>query len=60
MKRIPSDAKVVAYNDAIAALEMLSTDHDTPDEVRARKWLADKLDRECDALIRRVDRTAKP
>ena len=54
MKRIPSDAKVVAYNDAIAALEMLSTDHDTPDEVRARKWLADKLDRECDALIRRA------
>ena len=58
-KPIPPMAKVVAYNDAIDALEALHTDHDTEDELRARKWLADKLDRECSAMLRRapVDRT---
>lgn len=55
MKRIPTDAKIVAYNDAVAALLEMETDHDTEDEVRARRWLADKLDKECDRLVRRVD-----
>lgn len=50
MKRIPADAKIVAYNDAISFLESLETDHDTEDEKRARKWLSDKLNREADRL----------
>lgn len=50
MKRIPAEAKIVAYNDAIAALEALYTDHDTEDERRARVWLADKLNKEADRI----------
>lgn len=46
-KRISADAKINAYNDAIAALENQESDSDTADDKAARQWLADKLDREC-------------
>lgn len=57
MKRIPLDAKIGAYNDAIAFLEAQESDSDTPDDKEARKWLAEKLDKECDRLVRRASTT---
>lgn len=56
MKRIPPDAKINAYNDAIAALEMLSSDSDTPEDKEARHWLADKLDKECQRWMAKLKR----
>ena len=53
MKRIPADAKINAYNDAISFLEAMESDSDTPDDKRARDWLAGKLDKEADRLAAR-------
>lgn len=59
-KEIERDAKINAYNDAIAALENLESDSDTPADKEARQWLADKLDKECDRLVRRASTTVRP
>lgn len=59
MKRIPLDAKVSAYNDAIDALRMLESDSDTPADVDARHWLADKLDKEADRIADRIRACSK-
>lgn len=53
MKRIPLDAKICAYNDAIGFLIAQESDSDTPADVDARHWLAQKLDKECDRLVDR-------
>jgi hypothetical protein len=58
MKRIPLDAKINAYNDAIAALRMHESDSDTPEDVDARHWLADKLDKEADRLQAKLNARA--
>jgi len=53
MKHIPLEAKVAAYNEAIDYLSSEECSYDTEDDRRARKWLSDKLSRECDQLVRR-------
>lgn len=55
MKRIPVDSKINAYNDAISALEMLESDADEPRDREARHWLADKLDKECQRWLKRIE-----
>jgi hypothetical protein len=54
-KRIPLEAKICAYNDAIDALEAHASDSDTPADIEARKWLAAKLDKEADRLAAKMN-----
>lgn len=48
MKRLSADAKLDAYTMAIEYLKIEECTYDTDEYRAARKWLADKLDKECD------------
>lgn len=56
MKRLSQESKIAAYNDAIEYLRTEESGSDTPEDVEARKWLADKLDRECNRWYASVNR----
>ncbi len=47
MKRFSTDAKLAAYNEAIEYLRTEECSYDKDEDRAARKWLADKLDKEC-------------
>lgn len=51
-KRLTKDSKINAYNDALNYLRSEESRSDTKDDGKARLWLADKLDKECDKWLR--------
>lgn len=59
MKRIPAEAKVSAYNDAIDFLIAQESESDTDDDRAARKWLAGKLNKEADRIAARLSNVAE-
>ena len=54
MKRLPKEAKMHAYDDAINALRTMESDSDSPEDKEARFWLATKLDKECEAWLNKI------
>lgn len=60
MAALPRDAKINAYNDAIAALQALESDADEPGDRDARHWLADKLDKECQRWLKSLSSYSNP
>lgn len=56
-KKIPREAKEWAYECAIQYLRVEECTGDTSDDFRARRWLADKLDRECNRWLKRLKPT---
>ena len=51
MKRLSVDAKMTAYNEAIEYLRTEECSYDTDEDRAARKWLAEKLDSECNKWL---------
>lgn len=54
MKRIQFDAKLRAYEVAINHLSIEEEAGDTSDDYRARKWLRDKLNKECQKWYNKI------
>lgn len=51
MKRLSLDSKIYAYNDVIAFLDAFESESDTDEDIIARKWLREKLDKESNRLV---------
>lgn len=51
MKRLSVEAKMTAYNEAVNYLRSEECSYDKDEDRAARKWLADKLDAECDRWL---------
>jgi hypothetical protein len=53
MKRISRDAKIIVYNEAVDYLASEECSYDNEIDIRAaRKWLRNKLDKECDRWLK--------